>query len=82
MIVGLFLRRIKAYQNINFIPIGFKHNLSSYIGENGVGKSSILEGFDSFFNNKDYPIYKPSSSGAESYFAPVFLIEKEGFLED
>lgn len=82
MIVGSFLRHIKAYKGINYIPIGSEYNFVSYIGENGIGKSSILEAFDSFFNNKSYPINKSAlndgvyTSGNEPFFAPVFLIEK------
>ena len=61
MIVGLFVRGIKVYQNINFIPflaLGDEHYIAknkfiSYIGANGSGKSSILEALDSFFNRKD-----------------------------
>lgn len=72
MLVGLFVRGIKVYQNINFIPFLVlddghpiaKHNFISYIGANGSGKSSILEALDSFFNRvddiekKDYNINK------------------------
>lgn len=61
MLVGLFVRGIKVYQNINFIPFLVlddghsiaSHNFISYIGANGSGKSSILEALDSFFNRKD-----------------------------
>ena len=72
MIVGLFVRGIKVYQNINFIPflaLGDEHYIAknkfiSYIGANGSGKSSILEALNSFFNRmddiekKDYNINK------------------------
>lgn len=82
MIVGLFLKHIKAYKGINYIPIGEKYNFVSYIGENGIGKSSILEAFNSFFNNKLYPINKSALNdgiftyGNEPFFAPIFLIDK------
>lgn len=81
MIIGLFLRHIKAYKGINFIPIGHNYNFVSYIGENGVGKSSILEALDSFFNNKSYSINKSALSeittqGNEPFIAPIFLIPK------
>ena len=39
MIIGLFLRHIKAYKGITYIPIGHEHNFVSYLGENGIGKS-------------------------------------------
>jgi predicted ATP-dependent endonuclease of OLD family len=82
MIVGLFFKHIKAYKGINFAPIGLKYKFISYVGENGVGKSSILEALDSFFNCKPYPINKGalddgiSTIGNEPFISPVFLIEK------
>jgi predicted ATP-dependent endonuclease of OLD family len=82
MIIGLFLRHIKAYKGITFVPIGTKYNFVSYVGENGVGKSSILEALDSFFNCKPYPINKSAledgikTTGNEAFVAPIFLIEK------
>lgn len=56
MLVGLFVRGIKVYSNINFIPFlaldsdypVIEHNFISYIGANGSGKSSILEALDCF----------------------------------
>ncbi len=57
MILGLYLRHLKVYKGINFIPIGMK-NFVSYLGENGSGKSSILESFNAFFNFKKYSINK------------------------
>lgn len=82
MVIGLFLKHIKAYKGINFIPIGEAYKFVTYIGENGSGKSSILEAMDSFFNNKPYPINKSAINdgintiGNEPYIAPIFLIEK------
>ena len=82
MIIGLFIRHIKAYKGVNFIPIGFEHNFVSYIGENGIGKSSILEALNSFFNNKKYIVNKEAISDSISgsnnpYIFPIFLVEKE-----
>ncbi|MCK5040047.1 MAG: AAA family ATPase [Candidatus Aenigmarchaeota archaeon] len=82
MIIGLYLRHIKAYKGIKFIPIGENYNFVSYIGENGAGKSSILEALDSFFNNKEYLINKDAieagihTVGYNPYILPIFLIEK------
>lgn len=82
MIIGLFLKHIKAYKGINFVPIGSTYKFVTYIGENGAGKSSILETLDSFFNYKTYPINKSALSdgihttGNEPFVAPIFLIEK------
>lgn len=82
MIIGLFLKHIKAYKGITYIPIGEQYNFVGYIGENGIGKSSILEALNSFFNNEPYSINKNAlsdgikTSGNEPYCAPIFLIEK------
>lgn len=78
MIIGLYLRHIKVYGGIKFIPVGYKWKFSSYIGKNGIGKSSILEGFDCFFNNKFYNINKNATSGIRNrpFFVPIFLIKK------
>jgi predicted ATP-dependent endonuclease of OLD family len=83
MIVGLYIRHIKAYKGITFVPIGTKYKFVSYVGENGVGKSSILEALDSFFNNKPYPINKSAlndgikTAGNEAFITPIFLIDKD-----
>lgn len=82
MIIGLFIKHIKAYKGINFIPIGSKYKFVTYVGENGVGKSSILESLDSFFNEKSYSINKSALNdgintiGNEPFVAPIFLIDK------
>ena len=82
MLIGLFLKHIKAYKGINYIPVGDKYNFVSYIGENGVGKSSILEAMDSYFNCKHYLVNKSAlndgitTKGNEPFIAPIFLIEK------
>lgn len=87
MIIGLFLRHIKAYKGIKYIPIGEKYNFISYIGENGAGKSSILEGFNSFFNSSPYNINKTvlsegvTTANYEPFFAPIFLIPKESITK-
>ena len=83
MLIGLFLKHIKAYKGINYIPMGEKYNFVSYIGANGVGKSSILEAIDSYFNCKNYLVNKSALSdgittkGNEPFIAPIFLIEKK-----
>jgi len=59
MITALFLRHFKIYKGITFIPISEGYGFSSFIGENGVGKSSILEALDYVINkknNSDWPI--------------------------
>ncbi|WAL84593.1 AAA family ATPase [Pandoraea sp. XJJ-1] len=83
MLVGLFLRHYKVYKNINFIPITTGAGLAAFLGQNGVGKSSILDALDKFFNGGDWSInVQAKSEGGIStedklpYIVPVFLIKK------
>lgn len=73
MIIGLEVRHYKAYGNINFIPIGAEHNFVAFAGENGVGKSSILEALDTFFNDRNWLLTKKERS-EDAYICPLFLI--------
>lgn len=82
MIVGLFLKNYKIYNNINFIPVSNGENFCAYIGQNGAGKSSVLEAFDTFFNNRPWNVNKFATSRGgfgyinQPYIVPIFLIEK------
>ena len=85
MIVSIFLRHFKIYKGINYIPISEGVGFSSIIGENGCGKSSILEALDFCFNKKgatDWPINNEAKSDGISgdnfpFIVPVFLIHKD-----
>lgn len=78
MITGFFLRHYKTYRGLYFIPIGTDYNnkYSIFVGNNGVGKSSIMEGLDTFFNNAPWNKNKQGKKD-ETFVAPIFLIEKE-----
>ena len=78
VLIGLFLKGIKSYENTIFIPT-VKNNkpFSFFIGENGVGKSSILEALDIFFNKtREWNINKNIKKKNEVFIAPVFLLKK------
>lgn len=85
MIVSVFLRHFKIYKGINYVPISEGYGFSSIIGENGVGKSSVLEALDCCFNKKglsDWPVNNEAKSegiGGDNnpYIVPVFLIHKK-----
>lgn len=80
MIIGLLLRNYKTYQNINFIPISNGSMFTAIVGENGSGKSSVLEALDSFFNSTEWNFNHSLIKGfaeREPYICPIFLIEKE-----
>ena len=85
MIIGVFLRYIKTYQGINYIPLTHGDSFCGLLGNNGVGKSSVLESLDCFFNNRtwNYNI-ATKKSGLEPttpYTVPIFLINKD-LLDD
>ena len=87
MIVGLFLRYFKTYDGINYIPISDKENFCSLVGANGIGKSSVLEALDCFFNNKAWNynsiVKKSGLKTTRPHIVPVFLLGKdEGTLLD
>ena len=81
MIIGLFLKGIKAYKNVTFVPIK-KGEFIAYIGKNGVGKSSIIEALDCFFNQKNYSIHKDIRGDDIPYVIPIFLIKKSRILAE
>lgn len=79
MIIGVFLRHIKTYKGINFIPISDSSSFCGLVGENGVGKSTVLESLDSFFHHKEWNINIEHISKTDAntpYIVPIFLIEK------
>lgn len=83
VIVGLFLRNYKCYGNINFIPFNYKmqEKLNVFIGENGIGKSSILEALNCLFNGVDTKAWGTTIGQKKdrTFICPVFLIEKNSF---
>lgn len=80
MIIGIFLKYFKTYKGINFIPLADDSNFCGLLGVNGVGKSSILEALDCFFNNKQWNLNvatkKSGVSSTTPYIVPVFLVER------
>jgi len=80
MIVGLFIRNFKTYQNINYIPLSKGKLFSAIVGENGAGKSSILEALNSYFNNSEWNfnhiVVTSGFDTREPFICPVFLFEK------
>lgn len=85
MIIGLLLRYIKTYQGINYIPITSKDKFCGFVGNNGIGKSSVLEALDCFFNDKQWNHnIATKRSGVlvtTPLITPFFLIEKSKISE-
>ena len=85
MIVGIFLRYFKTYQGINYIPITDEDRFCGLVGENGIGKSSVLEALDCFFNGKEWNLHtstkKSGITVTKPQIVPVFLVKKDVFEE-
>ncbi len=82
MIVGVFLRHYKVFRNINYIPLSNGNSFTAIIGDNGVGKSTVLEALNHVLNEKEEAkwfrnnIAKSEGSSDDLYIAPVFLMDK------
>lgn len=78
MIVSIVLRNFKTYNKNYFIPITNKEKFCALVGDNGVGKSSILEALNCYFKGKDWTLNislrKNKKIGA--VIVPIFLIRK------
>ena len=82
MIVGIFLRHIKTYKGINFIPLSDGEKFCGLVGNNGIGKSTILEALDKIFlSHKEWNINLSHNKSQDDsnipYIVPIFLIEKD-----
>jgi hypothetical protein len=81
MIFSVLLRNYKAYRGWHYIPVSNGNYFSALIGDNGVGKSSVLEALDTFFNkplsewNYNHSISKAGFDRAPE-ICPIFIIEK------
>lgn len=80
MLVGCLIKHFKIYENVVFTPVtlGFEGSLSVFTGNNGVGKSSILEAINHFFNSSGWLINNKGKK-QDAYVAPIFLIKKGDF---
>ncbi|MBN2722141.1 MAG: AAA family ATPase [Campylobacterales bacterium] len=82
MIIEVILRHYKTYHGINRIPISRDSNFITFIGDNGIGKSSIFEALDTLFNKREWNINLKALAGGgltnrnEPYISCLFAIEK------
>lgn len=81
MIVGIFLRYYKTYSGTHYIPLSSGSRFCGIVGNNGIGKSSVLEALDSFINNKSWSVntsYKKAGSDRpQPHIVPLFLIKRD-----
>ncbi len=86
MIAGIFLRYYKTYQGINYVPITDEDKFCGLVGDNGIGKSSVLESLDTFFNGKPWNFNtvtkKSGKTNTKPQIVPVFLLNKSMFTGD
>lgn len=78
MIAAILLRHYKNYGNMKFIPIcnNTAHMYSVYVGNNGAGKSAILEALDVVFNERAWNTTF-NMKKSEAFICPIFLIDKK-----
>lgn len=80
MIVGTFLRYIKTYSGINYIPLSNGHSYCGIVGNNGIGKSSVLEALDSVINGTQ-PNFnintRKQGASAKPHIVPLYLVKHD-----
>lgn len=89
MIAGVLLKNFKAYSNLTFIPfVEFPTEKVTFIvGENGVGKSTLIEAVNCFMQNIpscewDITVDKNGKSSTNqngAFVGVIFLIKKSEF---
>lgn len=79
MIVGILLKNYKIYGGVKYIPVTTSHNFTAYIGDNGAGKSSILEALDTYFNYREWNLTKGASTTDANtpYIVVIHLLKKD-----
>lgn len=88
MLAGIYLKNFKCYQGTIFIPAFSSETdkFIGYLGDNGVGKSAILEALNVFFSTSNKPQWlrnKEVKKGAgECFVAPVFIVDKKKIKQD
>ena len=78
MILAAILRNFKCYKGINIIPFnnGSLDCMNIIIGNNGVGKSAVLEGLNTLFNDSQWIIHNEVSSKKDVSVGAIMLVEK------
>lgn len=74
MIVGTFLRYYKCYMGINYIPVSNGTSFNAYIGENGAGKSTVLEALEVFFNGGQWNVNNDAVANGLSTRTPHICV--------
>jgi len=85
MIVGVNLRNFKTYSGLNYIPLTHGGTFCGLVGNNGIGKSSVLESLDCLFNTKPWNLNiitkKSGLTTTRPHVVPTYLILKSRISE-
>ena len=76
MIIGIFLRNYKIYDQLYFVPFSQGDSFTGLIGDNGTGKTTLLQALNSFFNDLNWERNIKKERSDDSFIQPVFLVEK------
>lgn len=81
MIIGVLIRNYKTYSGINYIPLTYGQNFCGLVGNNGIGKSSVLEALDSYFNGKEWNFNvvtkKSGFTTTKPHIVPIFVVSAQ-----
>jgi predicted ATPase len=81
MIIGVFLRNLKTYAGINYIPLTCGHSFCGLVGNNGIGKSSVLESIDCLLNDKNWnyniAAKKKGLASRKPHIVPIYLLPSD-----
>jgi predicted ATP-dependent endonuclease of OLD family len=82
MIIATIVRNLKTYVGINYVPITYGQSFCGLVGNNGIGKSSVLEALDSFFNSRPWNFNvvtkKSGFTTTRPHIVPVFMVTIDG----
>ncbi|MBH8560195.1 AAA family ATPase [Hymenobacter negativus] len=86
MIAGVLLRNFKTYSGINYIPLSNGDKFCGLVGNNGIGKSSVLEALDSLFNAKPWNynviVKKSGFVTTRPHVVPMYLIKHDALINE
>lgn len=86
MIIGTIVRNIKTYSGINYVPFTFGQNFCGLVGNNGIGKSSILEALDCYFNSRPWNhniiVKKSGLTTTRPHIVPIFMFNVDSVALD
>lgn len=79
MILCTVLRNYKCYKGINVLPMSkdYPNYLNLIIGNNGVGKSAILEGLDTLFNGAHWIPNNDAKAKDDTQVGALFMLQKD-----